>query len=167
VTIVHRAQKPTSKYLPEPGQTLAMEGRTTIRPERAEAQQQPSAGRTTGEPSGVDGARLGASHSTHAGRAAKWTDWMDRALVRQVLATDPINCGRGRTVAKWAEVAQVLRRLEPQPILRSQESCRQRVKKLVEIYKVSKHAYKTVKWQCLQGIITERGTRFFTEERNQ
>jgi len=63
---------------------------------------------------------------------------MDRALVRQVLATDPINCGRGRTVAKWAEVAQVLRRLEPQPILRSQESCRQRVKKLVEIYKVSK-----------------------------
>jgi len=62
---------------------------------------------------------------------------MDSALVRQVLATDPINCGHGRTVAKWAEVAEILGRLKPQPIVQSQESCRQRVKKLVEIYKVS------------------------------
>jgi len=75
--------------------------------------------------------------SSSGGRAAKWTDWMDSALVRQVLATDPINCGRGRTVAKWAEVAKILGRLKPQPILRRKESCRQRVKKLVEIYKVT------------------------------
>jgi len=109
-------------------------------PERAEARQQASMGRTTGELSRVDGAHLGASDSTHAGRATKRIDWMDRALSRQVLATDPINCGRGRVVAKWAEVAQVLRRLEPQPILRSHKSCRQRVKKLVQIYKVSEHA---------------------------
>ncbi|PWW73651.1 hypothetical protein C7212DRAFT_365755 [Tuber magnatum] len=72
-----------------------------------------------------------------AGRAAKWVGWMDHALVRQVLATDPINCGRGRTVVKWAEVADRLHGLEPQPILQSPESCRQRIKKLVEIYKKS------------------------------
>ncbi|KAG0123940.1 hypothetical protein HOY82DRAFT_618510 [Tuber indicum] len=39
------------------------------------------------------------------GRATKWMDWMDHALVRQVLATDPLNFGRGRTAAKSAEVA--------------------------------------------------------------
>jgi len=39
----------------------------------------------------------------------------------------------------------MLERLEPQPIVRSQESCRQRVKKPVEIYKVSKlHTNETV-----------------------
>ena len=61
---------------------------------------------------------------------------MDHTLVRQVLASDPIGCGRGRTAAKWAEVATFLQALQPQPILWSPESCRQRVKKLVEIYKV-------------------------------
>jgi len=71
------------------------------------------------------------------GKALKWSGWMDRAVVRQVLATDPINCARGNTVAKWAEVSSVLQKLEPQPVNKSPESCRQRVKKLVEIYKVS------------------------------
>ena len=124
-------------YLQKP----VMEARITIVPdsEMPEVQQAPSTGMRADGERGVESRRLGGSESSaSAGRAAKWTDWMDRALVRQVLATDPINCGRGRRVAKWAEVAQVLRRLEPQPILRSQESCRQRVKKLVEICKVSK-----------------------------
>ncbi|KAG0644748.1 hypothetical protein HOY80DRAFT_938778 [Tuber brumale] len=62
---------------------------------------------------------------------------MDLALVRQVLATDPLNCVRGRTVTKWTEVTTALNSLKPQPISRSAESCRQRVKKLVEIYKSS------------------------------
>ena len=127
-----------------------MEGRTIIDLENPEVQHPAGAGRTADRPQvqamageGAMGHSEGSSSS--AGRAAKWTDWMDAALVRQVLATDPINCGRGRTVAKWAEVAEVLRRLEPQPIVRSQESCRQRIKKLVEIYKVSKLAsYQTV-----------------------
>jgi len=110
-----------------------MEGRITIDLDIEEVQQLPAASRMAEEPRG--NIRQGAGDG---GRAAKWTDWMDRALVRQVLATDPINCGRGKTVAKWAEVAEVLQTLEPQPILRSQESCRQRVKKLVEIYKVGK-----------------------------
>ncbi|KAG0135116.1 hypothetical protein HOY82DRAFT_600890 [Tuber indicum] len=81
--------------------------------------------------------RLGGHRTsgTTTGRAAKWTSWMDAALVRQVLATDPINCGRGRTVGKWAQVSTIPGGLQPQPILRSPESCRQRVKKLVEIYK--------------------------------
>ena len=70
-------------------------------------------------------------------RGAKWAGWMDRALVRQVLATDPITCGRGNTVSKWGEVSATLQTLQPQPIVRSGESCRQRMKKLVEIYKVS------------------------------
>jgi len=116
-----------------------MEERITIDLEIAEGQQPGSAARTGDQARGItrDGAHQGAS-SGSAGRATKWTDWMDCALVRQVLATDPIHCGRRRTVAKWAEVAEMLERLEPQPIVRSQESCRQRVKKLVEIYKVSK-----------------------------
>ncbi|RPA93315.1 hypothetical protein L873DRAFT_1854464 [Choiromyces venosus 120613-1] len=70
-----------------------------------------------------------------SGKAAKWAGWMDQALVRQVIATDPINCGRGKTAAKWGEVSNVLKNLKPQPILHSGESCRQRVKRLVEIYK--------------------------------
>ncbi|KAG0129990.1 hypothetical protein HOY82DRAFT_540461 [Tuber indicum] len=82
----------------------------------------------------VDGTEIAIAVAT-PGRATKWAGWMDRALVRQVLATDPINCGRGRTVAKWVEVSDTLRLLTPQPILRSPESCRQRVKKLIEIYK--------------------------------
>ena len=81
-----------------------------------------------------------AESQTEAGRAqaksSKWANWMDHALVRQVLASDPIGCGRGRTAAKWAEVATFLQGLQPQPIIRTPESCRQRVKKLVEIYKV-------------------------------
>ena len=74
------------------------------------------------------------------GRGTKWDGWMDRALVRQVLATDPITCGRGQTATKWKEVAEVLQDLKPQPILRSAESCRQRVKKLIEIYKVGRRS---------------------------
>ena len=62
---------------------------------------------------------------------------MDQALVRQVLASDPLNCVRGSTTMKWVEVSTALNDLRPQPIFRSAESCRQRVKKLVEIYKVS------------------------------
>ena len=54
---------------------------------------------------GVQSPHIGGSE-IGAGRAAKWTDWMNRALVRQVLATDPINCERGRIVAEWAEVAK-------------------------------------------------------------
>jgi len=72
------------------------------------------------------------------GRGTKWNRWMERALVRQVLATEPITCGRGQTATKWKEVAEILPDLEPQPILRSAESCRQRVKKLIEIYKVGR-----------------------------
>ncbi|KAG0137949.1 hypothetical protein HOY82DRAFT_597231 [Tuber indicum] len=68
-------------------------------------------------------------------RSLKWSEWMDQAVVRQVLTTDPINCGKGSTVAKWSEVSATLQKLEPQPISKSAESCRQRVKKLVEIYK--------------------------------
>ena len=71
------------------------------------------------------------------GKAPKWLNWMDQALVRQVLATDPLNCIRGSTASKWAEVSIALEELQPQPILRTAESCRQRVKKLVEVYKVS------------------------------
>ena len=143
-----------------------MEGRTVIVLETADAQQPASASVIANEQREVEGTRAGAGSSS-GGRAAKWTDWMDRALVRQVLATDPINCGRGWTVAKWAEVAQVLRRLEPQPILRSQESCRQRVKKLVEIYKVSIFtSYNGVKWEYLQSIKIEGRTPLTAEERN-
>ncbi|RPA94239.1 hypothetical protein L873DRAFT_1793099 [Choiromyces venosus 120613-1] len=109
-----------------------MEGRAPIVPTMLEVQQPVDASRMADEPREI--VHLGATGS-RGGRAAKWMDWMDCALVRQVLATDSLNCGRGRTVAKWAEVADVLQRLELQPILRSQESCRQRVKKLVEIYK--------------------------------
>ncbi|KAG0642616.1 hypothetical protein HOY80DRAFT_998419 [Tuber brumale] len=68
-------------------------------------------------------------------KGTKWLGWMDRALVRQVLATDPLNCSRGRTAEKWAEVSSSMAAMKPQPISRSPESCRQRVKKLVEIYK--------------------------------
>lgn len=71
------------------------------------------------------------------GKAPKWLSWMDRALVRQVLATDPLNCVRGSTASKWAEVSLALEEFQPQLISRTAESCRQRVKKLVEIYKVS------------------------------
>ncbi|KAG0640995.1 hypothetical protein HOY80DRAFT_762625 [Tuber brumale] len=60
---------------------------------------------------------------------------MDLALVRQVLATDPLNCVRGKTATKWTKVTTALNSLKPQPISCSAESCRQRVKKLVEIYK--------------------------------
>jgi len=104
-----------------------MEGRITIDLEIAEGEQPGGTGRLADEPRVVacEGARLGASGGG-VGRPAKWTNWMDCALVRQVLATDPINCGRGRTVAKWAEVAKMLERLEQQPIVQSQESCRQR-----------------------------------------
>jgi len=70
-------------------------------------------------------------------RVVKWAGWMDQALVRQVLASDPLNCIRGSTAMKWVEVSTALNDLRPQPIFRSAESCRQRVKKLVEIYKVS------------------------------
>ena len=59
---------------------------------------------------------------------------MDHALVRQVLASEPIGYGRERTVAKWAEVAAFLQALQSQPIIHTPESCRQLVKKLVEIY---------------------------------
>ena len=72
------------------------------------------------------------------GKAPKWLTWMDQALVRQVLATDPLNCIRGSTASKWAEVCLPLEELQPQAISRSAESCRQRVKKLVEIYKASR-----------------------------
>jgi len=89
----------------------------------------------------------GSGARSQSGRAAKWTGWMDQALVRQVLATDPLNCARGRTVAKWAEVAGILQTLEPQPIFRSAESCRQRVKKLVEIFKVSKAITQLEVWK--------------------
>ena len=34
------------------------------------------------------------------GKAPKWLNWMDQALVRQVLATDPLNCIRGSTASK-------------------------------------------------------------------
>jgi len=71
------------------------------------------------------------------GKAPKWLTWMDQALVRQVMATDPLNCIRGSTASKWAEVSLSLEELQPQPISPSAESGRQRVKKLVEIYKVS------------------------------
>ena len=77
------------------------------------------------------------SRERREGHTSKWLEWMDQALVCQVLATDPINCARGNTVAKWTEVSAILQKLEPQPVKKSPESCRQRVKKLVEIYKVS------------------------------
>ncbi|RPA89031.1 hypothetical protein L873DRAFT_1895843 [Choiromyces venosus 120613-1] len=111
-----------------------MEGRVPIVPAMLEVQQPVDASRMADEPREI--VHLGATGS-RGGRAAKLMDWMDHALVRQVLATDLLNCGRGTTVAKWAEVADVLQRLEPQPILQSQESCCQRVKKHVEIYKKS------------------------------
>ncbi|RPB05126.1 hypothetical protein L873DRAFT_946966 [Choiromyces venosus 120613-1] len=69
------------------------------------------------------------------GKAPKWLSWMDQALVWQVLITDPLNCMRGSTATKWAEVSLTLDEFQPQPISCSSESCRQRVKKLVEIYK--------------------------------
>ena len=77
------------------------------------------------------------NNSHTRGRGAKWAGWMDRALVRQVLTTDPITCRRGNTVSKWGEVSATRETLQPQPIVRSGESCHQRMKKLVEIYKVS------------------------------
>ena len=61
---------------------------------------------------------------------------MDKALVCQVLAMDLITCERGTIVAKWGEVSAVLANLELQPITKCPDSCRQMVKKPVEIYKV-------------------------------
>jgi len=75
------------------------------------------------------------------GKAPKWLSWMDQALVRQVLVTDPLNCIRGRTASKWGEVSFALEALRPQPLSHTAESCRQRVKKLVEIYKVSWNSF--------------------------
>ena len=41
--------------------------------------------------------------------SSKCLEWMDKALVRQVLAsTDPINCGRGSTALKWGVVSAAL-----------------------------------------------------------
>ena len=109
-------------------------------------------GNSTAEPINLDSTPVGRitnpappietsqTQLTRQGRretSSKWLEWMDKALVRQVLATDPINCGRGSTAVKWGVVSAILQDLEPQPITKSPESCRQRVKKLVEIYKVS------------------------------
>lgn len=69
-------------------------------------------------------------------KGKKWDRWEDQVLVRQVLATDPLTCERGRTAERWGEVSDILGQLEPKVILRSGESCRQRIKKLVEVYKV-------------------------------
>lgn len=101
----------TEAYLQKP----AMKARITIVPdsEMPEVQQAHSTGMGVDGKRGVESRHLGGSESSaSAVRSAKWTDWMDRALFRQVLATDPINCGRGRTVVKWVEVVQVLHRLE-------------------------------------------------------
>jgi len=78
-----------------------MDGRITIDLEIKEGQQPGSASRMADQQRGFtsEGAYPVAGSSS-ARRAAKWTDWMDSALIHQVLATDPINCGCGRTVAK-------------------------------------------------------------------
>ena len=66
-------------------------------------------------------------------KMVKWVGWIDQALVRQVLASDPLNSVRGSTTMKWVEVSRALNDLRPHPIFQGAESCRQRVKKLVEI----------------------------------
>lgn len=70
-----------------------------------------------------------------AGKAAKWEPWEDRALARQVLADDPINCIRGRTPEKWLEVSVHLSEMRPKAIRRTADSCRARMKKLVLLHK--------------------------------
>ena len=77
------------------------------------------------------------NNSDTRARGAKLPGWMDRALVRQVLATDPIICGRGNTVSQSGVVSATQQTMQPYPIVRSGESWRRRMKKLVEIYKVS------------------------------
>ncbi|KAI5839383.1 hypothetical protein DFP73DRAFT_598662 [Morchella snyderi] len=69
------------------------------------------------------------------GKAAKWEPWEDRALARQVLADDPINCIRGRTPEKWLDVSVHLSEIRPKPIRRTADSCRARMKKLVLLHK--------------------------------
>lgn len=70
-------------------------------------------------------------------RGTKWEAWEDRALVRQVLADDPLNCIRGRTPEKWQDVSKHLAELQPKAMQRSSDSCRSRLKKLVLWHKVS------------------------------
>lgn len=67
----------------------------------------------------------------------RWDAWEDRALARQVLADDPINCLRGLTQEKWQDVANHLgeMRSSGRLIVRSGESCRIRMKKLVMLHK--------------------------------
>ena len=47
------------------------------------------------------------------GNVPKWLNWMDQALVRPLLATDPLNYIRGSTASKWAEVSIPLEELQP------------------------------------------------------
>lgn len=81
---------------------------------------------------------------------------MDCALVRQVLVTDPINCGRGNQVAKGSEVSRILQELKPQPISKTSESCRQRVKRLVEIYKVCRNLSLGLEYENLYLYIEQK-----------
>ncbi|KAI5839994.1 hypothetical protein DFP73DRAFT_529470 [Morchella snyderi] len=78
----------------------------------------------------------GGSIPTTAG-AKRWDAWEDRALARQVLADDPINCLRGVTQEKWQDVANHLGEMQStgRLIVRSGESCRIRMKKLVMLHK--------------------------------
>lgn len=70
-----------------------------------------------------------------AGKAMKWEAWEDRALARQVLADDPINCIRVRTPEKWLEVSIHLYELRPKAMNSTGESYRARMKKLVLLHR--------------------------------
>lgn len=66
-----------------------------------------------------------------------WLAWHDRVLAKVVFDKRPFDAARGSTSREWKEVAVACKDASKGEINRSGDACKNRMKRLVEIHKVS------------------------------